>query len=104
MVTSARSENYENDSVSGFPEINPKSYKMKQNNSTKLLGPQTPQTPNPELSRISPDFLKESNLPENPGLFGNLTCKHYAWILNMFRTSESYHFTLYHRNILAQNL
>ena len=40
MLTSARSENNENDWFSSFPKMNPKSYKtrMKQNHFTELLG------------------------------------------------------------------
>ena len=40
MVTPARSENFKDEDCSSFSNINPKSYscKMKQNNSTELLG------------------------------------------------------------------
>ena len=40
MVMSTKSEKHNNDDFSGLPKMNPKSYqsKMKQNNSTELLG------------------------------------------------------------------
>ena len=70
MVTSTRSENHEHDGLSGSPKMKSKSFqsKMKQNNSTELLGhsfntiysknasPQTPWTPNPQLFLDFPRF------------------------------------------------
>ena len=77
MVTSTWSENHENYGFSGLPKVESKSYysKMKQNNSTQLLGhsffeicsKNGPQAPPDPKSSFFPDFLgfSSENVSDN---------------------------------------
>ena len=82
MVTCARSENLKNEKCLLFPKMKPKSYwsKMKQNNSTELLGhafnkiynknsphPHPTHAPDPR-SGFSPDFPGFAGFQSSPFL------------------------------------